>query len=75
VTTADTVMAEVGSHAVSLAVAGDPAALAGALSRDLALSVDQRAQRSRVARARAEEFSWEYSLAQHLEAYELAREG
>lgn len=75
VTTADTVMAEVGAHAVSLAVAGDPEALAGALSRDLALSADQRAQRSSVARARAEEFSWEYSLAQHLEAYELAREG
>lgn len=74
VTSSDTVMAEVGSDAVWLARPGDGASLAEQLALALALDQDQRALRSRAARARAELFSWEHSVAQHLRAYEMARE-
>jgi glycosyltransferase involved in cell wall biosynthesis len=73
VTTSETVMAEIGSHAVWLARPGDAMSLAEQLGVVLALDPEHRAQRSRVARARAEEFSWDYSLTQHLKAYEVAR--
>jgi glycosyltransferase involved in cell wall biosynthesis len=73
VTTSDTVMAEVGAGAVSLATSGDAISLANEIADVLRLDKDLRAQRTRVARARAEEFSWDYCVAQHLKAYELAR--
>jgi len=73
VTTARTVMAEIGSDAVSLADSGDAVSLAGEIAKALALGPDQRARHSRTARARAEEFSWDHCIARHLEAYELAR--
>jgi glycosyltransferase involved in cell wall biosynthesis len=75
VTSADTVMAEVGASAVSLVEAGDAMALATEITRALDLGEPQRAQHSRVARARAEEFSWEHCVNEHLKAYDLAREG
>jgi glycosyltransferase involved in cell wall biosynthesis len=75
VTTAKTVMAEIAGDTAILADAGDAATLAEALSRTLALSDEERTQRSALARARAQEFTWDNSMAKHLEAYDLAARG
>ncbi len=75
VTSAHTVMAEIAGDTAILVDAGDAATLAEALSRTLALSDEERAQRSALARARAQEFTWDNSMAKHLEAYELAARG
>jgi len=73
VTTSDTVMADVGSTAVLLAGSGDAAGLASQIVGALRLDESQRAAHSRIARSRAETFSWERCIDRHLEAYELAR--
>jgi glycosyltransferase involved in cell wall biosynthesis len=75
VTSAQTVMAEVAGDAATLVDVGDATALARALSRTLASSDDERAKGAALSRARAQEFTWDASMAKHLEAYELARRG
>ncbi len=72
VTTADTVMAEVGGDAVTLVPVGDTDALADALARALALDAHERAAVGLAARRRAELFTWDASLAQHRRAYAMA---
>ena len=72
VTSADTVMSEIAGDAALLARAGDAVQLAGVLTSALTMSDDQRAAQSRRARARAEIFTWDSSVAQHVKAYEMA---
>jgi glycosyltransferase involved in cell wall biosynthesis len=73
VTTQGTVMAEVAGDAARLVPVGNAEALAAALLDVLETSEDDRRQWSRRARARAEHFTWEACVAQHLVAYEQAR--
>lgn len=73
VTTRDTVMAEVAGDAASLVAAGDVAALAASLDEALRADEQQREQWASHARARAEHFTWDACVDQHLVAYELAR--
>lgn len=75
VTTKDTVMADVAGSAASLVDAGDATALAYELSRILAGDDAARVAHATLARARAELFTWDASMARHLDAYELARTG
>jgi glycosyltransferase involved in cell wall biosynthesis len=75
VTSANTVMADVAGNTAILVNAGDATALAHELSRTIASSDADRATHSQQARARAELFTWDVSMARHLEAYELARRG
>lgn len=75
VTSEDTVMAEVAGDCAVLTRAGDPATLAEALRGVLALDQRDRDMRSTRSRERAATFSWDSSMARHLEAYELARSG
>jgi glycosyltransferase involved in cell wall biosynthesis len=70
VTSADTVMAEVAAGIAGLARAGDPDDLARALDEALTAGPDSAAADRR--RARAEQFTWERSIALHREAYERA---
>jgi glycosyltransferase involved in cell wall biosynthesis len=72
VTTSGTVMAEVAGDAATLTPAGDASALAAALLEAVRLDPQARSARSRAARERASVFSWERSIAAHLEAYRLA---
>lgn len=72
VTTADTVMSEIAGDAAMLARAGDAAELAEVLTTALELSDAERVLRSQRARARAEIFTWDSSVAQHVKAYEMA---
>jgi glycosyltransferase involved in cell wall biosynthesis len=72
VTSANTVMAEVASDAATLVHVGDTQALASALIELLLISDRYRASRATRARTRAQEFTWEATMAKHLEAYELA---
>ena len=72
VTSADTVMAEVGGDAVTLVPVGDVGALAGALADARALGALERATAGRAARRRAELFTWDSSMAQHRRAYDMA---
>ena len=73
VTSSDTVMAEVAGDGALLARVGDVAGLAEQLTACRRMDDEQRAHRSRAARRRAEEFTWDASIARHLEAYDLAR--
>jgi glycosyltransferase involved in cell wall biosynthesis len=75
VTSSDTVMAEVAGGRARLAPVGDSARLAKELLECLAMSAGQREQHSKAARERAERFTWEVSLDQHMVAYNLARSG
>jgi glycosyltransferase involved in cell wall biosynthesis len=72
VTTAGTVMAEVAGGAASLVPIGDAGALAKALAEALGATDDERAARALRARLRAETFTWDTCLDQHLVAYEQA---
>jgi glycosyltransferase involved in cell wall biosynthesis len=72
VTTAETVMAEVAGGAAALAPAGDVGALAERLADALEASNQERTARATRARARAELFTWDACLDQHLVAYEQA---
>ncbi len=71
VTSANTVMAEVAGDAALLSPVGDAVALAGALRKLLDLDHGSRSELAGVARRRAEQFTWEHSLNQHLAAYQL----
>lgn len=73
-TTADTVMAEVAGSAALLTPAGDDVALAASLARAVALSENERQEWSQQAHAQAAGFTWERSVAQHLVAYDAARQ-
>ena len=72
VTTSDTVMSDVASGTALLTPAGDCSSLAAQLDVALSLSDDQRSERASLARARAEQFSWASSIAQHVKAYNMA---
>jgi glycosyltransferase involved in cell wall biosynthesis len=72
VTSADTVMSEVAGGTALLARSGDVSSLAEQLGVALSLSDEKRVERSTRARARAEQYSWSSSIAQHVGAYELA---
>ncbi|MHB8826215.1 MAG: glycosyltransferase family 4 protein [Acidimicrobiales bacterium] len=72
VTSAGTVMDEVaGGHAL-LAEAGDAESLAAAIVAAHDLDAGARAARAPGARRQAERYTWEASVARHLEAYDLA---
>jgi glycosyltransferase involved in cell wall biosynthesis len=72
VTSADTVMAEVAGDGARLAVAGDATDLANGLRVVLAATTEERTAWSSLARARAETFTWDSCVDQHLLAYEQA---
>jgi glycosyltransferase involved in cell wall biosynthesis len=74
VTTRDTVMAEVAGDAASLVPVGDANALAHALDQAIRADDADRAESSSRARSRAEHFTWDACLDQHLVAYEMAKE-
>jgi glycosyltransferase involved in cell wall biosynthesis len=72
VTSADTVMSEIAGDTAVLTPAGDAGRLAEAITTALAASDEQREQHAAMARSRAEIFTWDSSVAQHLKAYEMA---
>jgi glycosyltransferase involved in cell wall biosynthesis len=72
VTTSETVMAEVADGAAVLVPVGDSGALAQGLSDALQLTDEKRTARAARARERAELFTWDACLDQHLVAYEMA---
>jgi glycosyltransferase involved in cell wall biosynthesis len=72
VTSADTVMSEIVGDAALLARAGDASQLAEMLTSALDMNDDERVPHARRARARAEIFTWDSSIAQHVKAYEMA---
>lgn len=72
VTTSGTVMAEVSGGAAALVPSGDALALAQALSEALGATDGERATKSARARDRAQTFTWDACLDQHLVAYEQA---
>ena len=73
VTSRGTVMEEIAGPTAQLIPIGDNAALTAALSEVVASSDSLRAQRSHEARERAQTFTWERSLHQHIVAYEQAK--
>ena len=75
VTTSDTVMAEVAGDAARLVPIGEPDALAAALLEVLSLSEPERKNEGERARLRAETYTWDACVAQHLVAYDLALGG
>lgn len=75
VTTTPTVMAEVAGDAARLVPIGDADALARALDGAVDESEEQRARGAARARRRAEGFTWDACLSQHLVAYERAASG
>jgi glycosyltransferase involved in cell wall biosynthesis len=72
ITSSDTVMSEIAGDAATLAPAGDANRLAEVLMTAITLSDDERALRAQRARSRAELFTWDASVAQHVKAYEIA---
>lgn len=72
VTTSETVMAEVAGDAARLVAVGDATGLAASLLEAVRLSDEQRSLEGRRARARAERYTWDACVDQHLVAYELA---
>ncbi len=71
-TSADTVMSEIAGDAALLAPAGDARALADVLTTALAMDDAARARFAQHGRARAEIFTWDSCVAQHVKAYEMA---
>jgi glycosyltransferase involved in cell wall biosynthesis len=72
VTSADTVMAEVAGDAAQLVAVGDATGLADGLRAVMAATAEERSAWSSRARARAEIFTWDSCVDQHLLAYEQA---
>jgi glycosyltransferase involved in cell wall biosynthesis len=66
-------MEEVAGPAAILTAAGSAPDLARAMLELLELSPEQRAHASRVGRDRAETFTWERCVDQHVVAYHRAR--
>lgn len=73
VTTRETVMAEVAGDAAILVGIGDARGLADALKGALCAGDEERATWSSRARARAERFTWDACVDQHLVAYDMAK--
>ncbi len=73
VTSAKTVMAEIAGSVAHYAAPGDAGELAQALADALAEPPRSRKARMTAARLRAQQFTWEASVAQHLEAYRIAQ--
>jgi glycosyltransferase involved in cell wall biosynthesis len=73
VTSADTVMEEIAGDGARLVPIGDASALADALSSALAESATDRLAWAAKSRRRAELFTWQRCIDQHLVAYDLAR--
>jgi glycosyltransferase involved in cell wall biosynthesis len=71
-TSGDTVMSEIAGDAALLARAGDAGQLADVLTAALAMDDGVRARLALHGRARAELFTWDSSVAQHVKAYEMA---
>jgi glycosyltransferase involved in cell wall biosynthesis len=65
-------MSEIAGDAALLARAGDANDLADVIMTALDMSDDERARCARLSRERAEIFTWDASVAQHLKAYEMA---
>ncbi len=74
ITSANTVMAEVAGDCATLIPIDDVEALAHAVTKKLTESADSRYLAAQISRARAEQFTWGYSLDQHLLAYSMARQ-
>ncbi len=72
VTSKDTVMAEVAGTTAALVGVGDADALAVAIDAAMCLGDTDRTRLSRAGRERAERYTWDASMAQHLVAYERA---
>ena len=72
VTSSDTVMSEIAGDAALLARVGDADQLAEVITTALTMSREERALRAQRSRARAEIFTWDASVAQHVRAYEMA---
>jgi glycosyltransferase involved in cell wall biosynthesis len=72
VTTKDTVMAEVAGDCARLVAPGDAESLASSLLDALQSSPSERTQWASRARLRAEHFTWDYCVDQHLVAYQQA---
>jgi glycosyltransferase involved in cell wall biosynthesis len=72
VTSKDTVMAEIAGNAASLISIGDEESLADELAKGLAMNFENRRERALLARSRAELFTWDASMTQHVKAYDLA---
>jgi glycosyltransferase involved in cell wall biosynthesis len=75
VTSANTVMAEIAGGTAILVEAGNAAMLAAALAETLLIGPSERTNHGQRARTRAEHFTWEKTMAGHVEAYELALGG
>ncbi len=73
VTSRDTVMQEVAGPAATLTTVGSASDLASTLVELLTQTPEERAAIARVGRNRAETFTWERCVDQHLVAYHLAR--
>jgi hypothetical protein len=65
-------MSDVAAGTALLADAGDSASLAAQLIAALSMTDAERADRGVRGRARAEQFSWASSIAQHVVAYDMA---
>ncbi len=74
ITSSDTVMSEVAQGTALLSRSGDATLLAEAIQVALDLGDEDRAKRARLARQRAELFTWDSSVSQHVVAYEMAHE-
>ena len=72
VTSEETVMADVAGGAATLVSIGDRPGLARALLESLHCGDDERHRRALVGRRRAELFTWDRMMAQHVAAYNLA---
>ena len=72
VTSSDTVMAEVAGAAALYAPVGNSEGVAAAIESALTASDEQRSHRRAAAVTQASTFTWERSIAQHLEAYDMA---
>jgi glycosyltransferase involved in cell wall biosynthesis len=72
VTSSNTVMSEIAGDAALLCAAGDATQLAEVITTALEMDDEQRARHAERSRARAEIFTWDSSVAQHVRAYEMA---
>jgi glycosyltransferase involved in cell wall biosynthesis len=72
VTTVGTVMEEVAGGAATLVPRGDADALAQTLVESMGVADNERSERATRARSRAESFTWDACLDQHLVAYKQA---
>jgi glycosyltransferase involved in cell wall biosynthesis len=73
VTSAKTVMAEIAGPTALYSAAGDASELAQVLAQALSESPRVRKERTVAARLRAQRFTWDASITEHLEAYRIAR--